>query len=59
MFFSKKSGHLLAPTDGRLLSLASVSDEAFASGLLGVGFAANLQSKRLNDIFRQMDARKA
>lgn len=39
MFFSKKSGHLLAPTDGRLLSLASVSDEAFASGLLGVGFA--------------------
>lgn len=39
MFFSKKSGRLLAPTDGRLLSLASVSDEAFASGLLGVGFA--------------------
>ena len=39
MFFSKKSGRLLAPTDGKLLPLSAVADEAFSSGILGVGFA--------------------
>ena len=39
MFFSKKSGRLLAPTDGNLLPLSAVADEAFSSGILGVGFA--------------------
>ena len=39
MLFSKKEKLLLYPTDGRLLPLSEVPDEAFASGLLGIGFA--------------------
>lgn len=39
MRFSRKSGRLLAVTDGRILPLSAVPDEAFASGMLGVGFA--------------------
>lgn len=39
MRFFQKSGRLLAVTDGRILPLSAVPDEAFASGMLGIGFA--------------------
>lgn len=39
MFFSKKGGRLLSPADGKPLPLSEVSDEAFSSGVLGIGFA--------------------
>ncbi len=38
MIFKKKQ-MLLAVADGEVISLSSVRDEAFASGMLGVGFA--------------------
>ena len=38
MIFKKKQV-LLAVTDGEAIPLSSVRDEAFASGMLGVGFA--------------------
>ena len=37
--FSKNRGALLSVADGRAIPLAEVPDEAFASGMLGIGFA--------------------
>ena len=37
--FSKKEKSLLAVTDGVTIPLADVPDEAFSSGVLGIGFA--------------------
>lgn len=39
MLFSKKEKQLLAVMDGRAVALDKVPDEAFASGILGVGLA--------------------
>ena len=39
MLFQKKEKKLLAVADGNAIPLTEVPDEAFASGLLGVGFA--------------------
>ena len=39
MLFSKKGPALLAVADGEVIPLEKVPDEAFASGVLGVGFA--------------------
>lgn len=39
MLFKSKSQTLLAVADGTVLSLEQVADEAFSSGMLGVGFA--------------------
>lgn len=39
MFFGKKEKSLLAVADGRAIPLSDVPDEAFASGILGVGVA--------------------
>ena len=39
MFFSKKERSLLAVANGTSLPLSEVPDEAFATGLLGEGFA--------------------
>ena len=39
MFFNKKEKSLLAVADGRAIPLSEVPDEAFASGILGVGVA--------------------
>ena len=39
MLFSKKSSYLLAVADGKVIPLSQVPDEAFASGILGQGFA--------------------
>lgn len=39
MLFSKKEAYLLAVTDGDIIPLEQVKDEAFASGILGEGFA--------------------
>ena len=39
MLFRKKENKLLAVADGNAVALSEVPDEAFASGLLGVGFA--------------------
>lgn len=39
MFNRNKEQLLLYPADGRLIPLSEVPDEAFASGMLGVGFA--------------------
>ena len=41
MFFSKKETALVAVANGRSLPLSEVPDEAFASGILGVGFAVS------------------
>ena len=38
MIFKKKQG-LLAVVDGEIIPLTSVQDEAFSSGMLGVGYA--------------------
>ena len=35
MLFSKKKGELLAVTDGEVIPLSRVPDEAFSSGMLG------------------------
>ncbi len=37
--FREKRGAMLAVADGRAIPLADVPDEAFASGMLGTGFA--------------------
>ena len=39
MLFSKKVSAFLAVADGEVIPLEKVPDEAFASGVLGVGFA--------------------
>ena len=39
MFFSKKKRCLAAVCDGRVMPLSEMPDEAFASGILGVGYA--------------------
>lgn len=39
MLFSKKENTLVAVANGRSLPLSEVPDEAFATGLLGIGFA--------------------
>ena len=39
MLFRKKENKLLAVADGNAVSLSEVPDQAFASGLLGTGFA--------------------
>ena len=39
MLFSKKGASLLAVANGKAVPLASVPDDAFASGMLGDGFA--------------------
>ena len=39
MLFSKKKGALLAVADGKAVPLSSVPDEAFSSGILGIGIA--------------------
>ena len=39
MFLSKKEKSLLAVADGQAIPLSEVPDEAFASGILGVGVA--------------------
>jgi PTS system beta-glucosides-specific IIC component len=39
MLFSKKERRLLAVTDGMLIPLSQVKDEAFSAGILGEGFA--------------------
>ena len=44
MIFQKKEKKLLAVADGNAISLTKVPDEAFASGLLGVGFAVDPSS---------------
>ncbi len=44
MIFQKKEKKLLAVADGNAISLTEVPDEAFASGLLGVGFAVDPSS---------------
>ena len=41
MFFSKKENALVAVATGRSVPLSEVPDEAFASGILGVGFAVS------------------
>ena len=44
MIFQKKEKKLLAVADGNAIPLTEVPDEAFASGLLGVGFAIDPSS---------------
>ena len=44
MQFQKKEKKLLAVADGNAVSLTEVPDEAFASGILGVGFAVDPSS---------------
>lgn len=39
MLFQKKAKVLLAVADGKAIPLSEVPDEAFSSGLLGIGFA--------------------
>ncbi len=39
MLFQKKESVLLAVANGKAIELAEVPDDAFASGMLGVGFA--------------------
>ena len=39
MLFSKKEAYLWAVADGEVIPLEQVKDEAFASGILGEGFA--------------------
>lgn len=39
MLFGKRQGCLLSPCTGKSIPLSAVPDEAFASGMLGVGFA--------------------
>ena len=39
MLFQKKEKKLLAVADGKAMALNEVADEAFASGILGTGFA--------------------
>ncbi len=39
MFFQKKEKVMLAVADGEAVSLSTVPDEAFSSGILGIGFA--------------------
>ena len=41
MLFQKKEKKLLAVADGNAIPLTEVPDEAFSSGLLGVGFAVD------------------
>lgn len=38
LFSSKKEGALVSPCNGRAIPLSEIPDEAFASGILGVGF---------------------
>ena len=38
LFSSKKEGSLEAPCTGRAIPLSEIPDEAFASGMLGIGF---------------------
>lgn len=37
--FKKNNKTLVSPVDGKVISLANVNDEAFASEALGTGFA--------------------
>ncbi len=46
--FKKKKIELLAACDGEICPLSSLSDEAFASGMLGVGYAI----KPTSQVFR-------
>lgn len=39
MLFQKKEKVMLSPADGEAIPLSAVPDEAFSSGILGVGFA--------------------
>ena len=41
MIFQKKENALLAVANGKAISLSEVPDEAFSSGILGVGFAVD------------------
>lgn len=47
MLFQKKEKKLLAVADGNAVSLTEVPDEAFASGILGVGFAIEPSSDKV------------
>ena len=47
MLFQKKEKKLLAVADGNAIPLTEVPDEAFASGLLGVGFAIDPSNGRI------------
>lgn len=47
MRFFRKNPALLAVADGRALPLSAVPDEAFASGILGVGLAIEPSSERI------------
>ena len=47
--FREKRGAMLAVADGRAIPLADVPDEAFASGMLGAGWATG-QEVVLSDL---------
>ena len=46
--FKKKKVELLATSDGEIIELSSLADEAFASGMLGVGYGI----KPTSEVFR-------
>lgn len=51
---SNSTTQFLAPVDGKLLPLASVSDEAFASGSMGEGFAIDPSA---GDVYAPFDGK--
>ena len=47
MFFLKKKRNLCAVCDGRVMPLSEMPDEAFSSGILGIGYAIEPHSDRI------------